>query len=91
MERIRGHYEWDDDELIPGRKREGGLHQNLYDGDGNLKGSARFVPDDGVDDAPLMVTNTVYLTADDRYQGSEEQRRHELKLAILERSRLLGL
>ena len=84
MERIRGHYEWDDDELIPGRKREGGLHQNLYDGDGNLKGSARFVPDDGVDDAPLMVTNTVYLTADDRYQGSEEQRRHELKLAILD-------
>lgn len=44
MARIAGHYEWADDDLTPGRKREGGLHQNLFDARGNLKGSARFVP-----------------------------------------------
>jgi hypothetical protein len=37
MARIRGHYEWDDDALTPGRKKEGGLHQNLYDSAGNLR------------------------------------------------------
>ena len=44
MGRIKGHYEWDDDNLTPGRKKEGGLHQNLYR-DGELKDSARFTPD----------------------------------------------
>ena len=37
MARIRGHYEWDDDDLVPGQKKEGGLHQSLYDSEGNLK------------------------------------------------------
>ena len=46
MGRIKGHYEWDDDDLTPGQKKEGGLHQNLFDSEGNLKGSARFIPDD---------------------------------------------
>lgn len=46
MARIHGTYEYDDDDLTPGKKREGGLHQNLFDGEGNLKGSARFIPDD---------------------------------------------
>lgn len=46
MARIHGTYEYDDDDLTPGKKKEGGLHQNLYDDDGNLKGNARFIPDD---------------------------------------------
>lgn len=46
MVSIRGSYEYDDDDLTPRKKKEGGLHQNLFDGDGNLKGSARFIPDD---------------------------------------------
>lgn len=46
MARIHGTYEFDDDDLTPGKKKEGGLHQNLFDGEGNLKGSARFIPDD---------------------------------------------
>ena len=61
MGRIKGHYEWDDDDLTPGRKKEGGLHQNLFDGEGNLKGSARFIPDDGTDPDPLVITETVYV------------------------------
>ena len=44
--RIKGFYEYDDDDLTPGKKKEGGLHQNLFDSDGNLKGNARFVPDE---------------------------------------------
>ena len=46
MPRIHGTYEYDDDDLTPGNKKEGGLHQNLFDSEGNLKGSARFIPDD---------------------------------------------
>jgi hypothetical protein len=42
--RISGHYEWDDDDLTPGHKKKGGLHQNLFDSEGNLKGSARSSP-----------------------------------------------
>lgn len=61
MGRIKGHYEWDDDDLTPGRKKEGSLHQNLFDSAGNLKGSARFVPDDGTEPEPLVVTETVYV------------------------------
>ena len=36
MARISGHYEWDDDELTPGQRKGGGLHQNLFDGEGKL-------------------------------------------------------
>jgi hypothetical protein len=61
MGRIRGHYEWDDDNLSPGRNKGGGLHQNLFDADGKLKGSARFVPDSGSESEPLIVTETVYV------------------------------
>lgn len=46
MAKIHGTYEYDDDGLTPGKKKEGGLHQNLFDAAGDLKGSARFIPDD---------------------------------------------
>lgn len=46
MPSIDGRLEWDDDELTPGKKKEGGLHSTLFDADGNLKSSARFVPDE---------------------------------------------
>lgn len=54
MGSIRGRYEWDDDELTPGRKREGGLRQNLFDRDGKLKANARFIPVE--DEEPLVIT-----------------------------------
>src|SRR4051794_28887181 len=46
MPSIDGRLQWDDDELTPGKKKEGGLHSTLFDADGNLKSSARFVPDE---------------------------------------------
>src|SRR3954452_4251571 len=46
MPSIDGRLEWDDDERTPGKKKEGGLHSTLFDADGNLKSSARFVPDE---------------------------------------------
>lgn len=46
MPKQHGSIEWDDDDLTPGKKKEGGLHQNLFDKDGKLKGSARFIPDE---------------------------------------------
>jgi hypothetical protein len=44
MGRIKGHYEWDDDDLAPGHKKEGGLHQNLFDSDGKLKAALGSSP-----------------------------------------------
>ncbi|MGL5849370.1 MAG: hypothetical protein ACRCZD_01200 [Phycicoccus sp.] len=73
MGRIKGHYEWDDDDLTPGRKKDGGLHQNLFDSEGNLKGSARFIPTDGSEPEPLVVTETVYVTVEQRRRTQEEE------------------
>ncbi len=49
---INGRYVYDDDDLTPGKKKEGGLHHNLFDRDGKLKGHARFIPDAEQDDKP---------------------------------------
>lgn len=70
MARQVGYYEWDDD-LIPGKKKEGGRHQNLYDTEGRLKGSARFVPVDDQED-PIVVTETMYVPADERLSKTQE-------------------
>ena len=78
---IKGHYEWDDDDLTPGHKKEGGLHQNLFDSEGTLKGSARFIPDDGSEPEPLVVTETVYVPVEQRRRTREEE---ELERAIAE-------
>jgi hypothetical protein len=77
MGSIKGHYEWDDDNLTPSQKKEGGLHQNLFDKDGKLKGNARFVPDD--DTEPLDVTETVYVPLEHRRKTREQE---ELEQAI---------
>ncbi|MCL2611720.1 MAG: hypothetical protein FWD95_00635 [Nocardioidaceae bacterium] len=91
MARIRGHYEWDDDDLTPGRKREGGLHQNLYDSDGNLKGNARFVPDDGTDPQPVVVTETVYIPADERRRTHEDDELAEFVADVVGRLAARGI
>ncbi len=72
MARIRGHYEWDDDDLVPGQKKEGGLHQNLYDSEGNLRGNARFIPDEGTEPEPLVVTENVYIPIEERRRDEDE-------------------
>ena len=82
MGRIKGHYEWDDEDLTPGHKKEGGLHQNLFDGGGKLRGSARFIPDDGSEPEPLIITETVYLPTEQR-RTREEQEEFEEAVAKL--------
>ncbi|MFW5473177.1 hypothetical protein ACOCJ5_07705 [Knoellia sp. CPCC 206450] len=83
MGRIKGHYEWDDDDLTPGHKKEGGLHQNLFDDDGKLKGSARFIPDTGSDPEPWIVTETVYVPVDERRLSREQEQLQEVINAIV--------
>lgn len=51
MVEIKGRYVFDDGDLTPGNKKEGGLHQNLYK-DGKLVGNARFIPDEEQADKP---------------------------------------
>ncbi len=50
MGRIKGYYEWDDDQLSPGQKKEGGLHQNLFDSGGSSK--------EAPGSSPTMVTTS---------------------------------
>lgn len=76
MASIPGRLEWDDDDLTPGKKAEGGLHHNLYDRDGHLKASARFIPNDGNDPDPVAVYETVYVY-DDAYWREQERQREE--------------
>ena len=87
MGRIPGYYEWDDDDLTPGRKKEGGLHQNLFDADGILKGSARFIPADEVDSDPAYateyVTERVYVPADARRLTPEQEELADLVGEVL--------
>ncbi|WP_129591457.1 hypothetical protein [Actinomyces sp. oral taxon 897] len=72
MGRQAGYYEWDDDDLTPGQKKEGGWHQNLYDADGHLRGSARFVPVNEFESETYYATETTY-SSNDEYQLTEEQ------------------
>lgn len=82
MNRIPGYYEWDDGDLTPGRKKEGGLHQNLFDAEGHLKGSARFIPADDVVPDPTYVTEyvteRVYVPTYERRLSPEEEEFIEL-------------
>lgn len=77
MRRIQGYCEWDEDDLTPGQKKKGGLHQNLYDSEGNLKGNARFIHDDQKGPDSLVITETVYVTVEQRRrdQGDKEFQR----------------
>lgn len=81
MPRQAGYYEWDDADLRPGSKKEGGWHQTLFDADGKLKGNARFVPSDEAEFEPTVVYETVYVTSDTR---REEFFDDEMKEAIAE-------
>lgn len=71
MPRQAGYFEWDDAELTPGQKREGGWHQNLYDADGALQGHGRFVPTDERFDLDDDVPPTSYIQTDQRSESDE--------------------
>ncbi|MFE5936231.1 hypothetical protein ACFQ69_12660 [Streptomyces sp. NPDC056470] len=45
MASIRGRFEYPDG-LTPGQSKDGGLHHNLYDDQGDLVGHGKFIPDD---------------------------------------------
>jgi hypothetical protein len=79
MSSIRGHFEWDDDSLAPGQRKDGGLHQNLFDDQGNLRGHARFIPDDEHEESePIVVTEQVYITTERRDRDADREARDEL-------------
>jgi hypothetical protein len=87
MPNMNGRLEWDDDDLTPGKKREGGLHGNLYDRQGTLRGGARFIPDDGAEAEPEVVIHHVYHdvapAAKTREQEELEQAVRELAYQLL--------
>ena len=49
MGEMPGWFKWEDDNLTPGKSKDGGLNNNLYDADGKLRGAARFIPADKPD------------------------------------------
>lgn len=78
-----GIFEWDDDELTPGRKKEGGWSQNLFDSDGHLKANARFVPLEEEPDDDLYETSLVYVPTEQRRLNEEEEKLAQFLGAIL--------
>ena len=89
MGRQAGYYEWDNDELTPGRKKEGGWHQNLYDADGRLKGNARFVPVDESESETYYATETTYASNDEHQLTEEQEERAQMIAALF--SYLIGI
>lgn len=73
MPKINGAMEWDDPSLRPGFKREGGLHSTLFDADGNLQGSARFIPDEENSSESADATEDQYISTEDRRTSSMDQ------------------
>lgn len=89
MPSMNGRLEWDDDDLGPGKKKEGGLHGNLYDRQGALRGGARFIPDDGAEGEPEVVIHHVYHEAAPAAKTREQE---EFEQAVRELAyRLLGV
>ena len=70
MARIYVYYEWDDIGQTLGKRKDGGLHQNLYK-DGNLTGHARFIPTDESQPSESIVTETVFIHSEDRSDDDE--------------------
>lgn len=83
MPYITGRYEWDDDSLTPGQKKEGGIHGNLYDSEGSLRGSARFIPDDDIHLDDDDVTSTTYIPTEERRQDEESDALTEVASILL--------
>ena len=81
MVKVHGTYEYDDDDLTPGKKKEGGLHQNLYDSEGKLKGNASFIPDEEQpdDDDESSVGDDPDHEDQLTYEAEAEERRRELE------------
>ena len=95
VNRIKGFYEYDDG-LTPGNRKGGGLHHNLFDRDGNLKGNARFIPhDEQVDKtAPEVIHETVYVHETiyvhaQEYEQRQAREREETAKLIADVIRLL--
>ncbi len=83
MGRQAGYYEWDNDKLTPGRKKEGGWHQNLYDADGRLKGNARFVPVDESESETYYATEATYASNDEHQLTEEQEERAQMIAEVL--------
>ncbi|MFF3753206.1 hypothetical protein ACFYYH_22515 [Streptomyces sp. NPDC002018] len=86
MASIKGRFEYPDD-LTPGKSKDGGLHQNLYDSHGRLADHGTFFPDDENEadlptDPPSAFVH-VYVT--DEYRSvSRSKERDELVEVISE-------
>jgi hypothetical protein len=101
MVKIHGTYEYDDDDLTPGKKKEGGLHQNLFDSDGKLRGSARFTPDSpnakkrdraaDYSDPGYEEEYTRELTAAERRREIERNERAELAAQVIAQLLTIGV
>lgn len=72
MASIKGRYEYSD-ELTPGQSKDGGLHQNLYDEQGNLVGHAVFIPDDEDEDDWLTSSPPLFCDHADEPNAEDEE------------------
>ncbi|MGW3926735.1 hypothetical protein ACWECC_01330 [Streptomyces microflavus] len=75
MASIKGRFEYPDD-LTPGHSKDGGLHHNLYNGQKNLVGHAKFIPDDENEEDAATEPSPVFLNTNkyDCESDSQAQR-----------------
>ncbi|CNG66975.1 Uncharacterised protein [Mycobacterium tuberculosis] len=78
MVSIKGRFEYSDG-LTPGQSKDGGLHQNLYDEQGNLVGHGAFIPDD--EDGDDWLTSSPPLFCDHDHECASCAKREEEELA----------
>lgn len=91
MASIKGRFEYPDD-LTPGKSRDGGLHQNLYDSQGRLTDHGVFFPDDenAADSVADPQPAVVYVT-NEYWSDSRSKERDELVELVSELlSRAIG-
>ncbi|SQI18680.1 hypothetical protein [Corynebacterium jeikeium] len=80
MPELEGRYVWDDDDLRPGRKKEGGLHSTLFDSEGKPKSSATFHPSEKSEPQSKTTREVVYARKGSR--GDESFREDMKDIAV---------
>ncbi|WP_327286747.1 hypothetical protein [Streptomyces sp. NBC_01198] len=76
MPSIKGRFEYSDG-LTPGRSKDGGLHQNLYDGQGRLVDHGTFIPDDENEEDPLTDPPPVFIYVTDENSSDSRSDKHD--------------
>ncbi|MER5773370.1 hypothetical protein ABT144_03545 [Streptomyces sp. NPDC002039] len=78
MASVSGRFEYPDG-LTPGQSKDGGLHHNLYDGEGRLVGHGTFIPDGEGEEDSTAEPPPLFVGASGRDCDSDSRSRERLE------------